>query len=161
MNVARIHPPEIHAAGATAAGGLVGAVVAQHIVSALGTRCGTVEELYGVCRPHALVTPWAVLIYLGFVVAGALLGWTLRVLFSPTLKRFVGAGTVELREIGVRGDGARIEWDAQGGISVSDLTRSGFVVRSPESAGQARLPAGRYRFRVTAPGPWTLRVARG
>ena len=161
MSAARFHAPEIHAAGATAAGGLAGALLAQHLVSALGTHCGAVEELYGVCRPRALATPWAVLIYIGFVVAGALLGWTLRVLFSPTLKRFVGAGTVELREIGVRGDGARIEWDAPGGISVSDLGRSGFVVRSPESAGQTRLPAGRYRFRVTASGPWTLRVARG
>lgn len=100
-------------------------------------------------------------IYIGFVVTGALLGWALRVLFSPTLKRFVGAGTVELPEMGVRGDFARIEWAAQGGISVTDLGRSGLVVRSPESAGQAQLPAGRYRFRVTAPGPWTLRIARG
>lgn len=161
MNVARLHAPEIRAAGAAAAGGLVGALSAQHVVSALGSRCGTVEALYGVCQPRAPATPWAVLIYVGFVVAGALLGWTLRVLFSPTLKRFVGAGTVELREIGVRGDGARIEWDAQGRISVCDVGRSGFVVRSAESAGQALLPAGRYRLRVTAPGRWTLRIARG
>ena len=161
MNVSRFHVPEIRAAGATAAGGLVGVLLAPLVVSALGTHCGSVEALYAVCRPRPLVAPWAVLIYVGFVVAGALVGWTLRVLFSPILKRFVGTGTVELREIGVWGDGARIEWDAQGGISVSDLGLSGFVVRSTESAGQARLPAGRYRFRVSAPGSWTLRVARG
>lgn len=161
MNVGRrLHAPEIHAAGAGTAGGLVGALLAQHVVSALGTRCGTVEALYGVCQPRALATSWAALVYSGLVVAGALVGWTFRVLFSPTLKRFVGAGMVDLREIGVRGDGARIEWDAQGGICVFDLGRSSFVVRSPNQAGQARLPAGRYRFRVTAPGPWTLRIAR-
>jgi hypothetical protein len=158
---ARLHAPEIHAAGTVAAGALVGVFSAQHLVSGLGTHCGTVEALYKVCEPRTLATAWAVLIYVGFVVAGALLGWTLRVLFSPTLKRFVGAGTVELREIRVRGDGARIEWDAQGGISVCDVRRSGFVVRSAKRAGQARLPAGRYRFRVTAPGRWTLRIARG
>lgn len=53
-------------------------VSAELVVNALGTRCGTVEEIYRLCRPHTVGMQWAVLVYVGFVTAGALLGSLLR-----------------------------------------------------------------------------------
>ena len=161
MHFAHPHPPDIRASAAAVAGGVAGGLSARLVVDALGSHCGAVLQFYGVCRPRPLDTSWALLIYVGLVVAGAFFGASLTALFTPTLKRFVGTGATDLPKIRVRGDYARIEWDAQGGIVVTDVEHSTLFVRSRESAGQTELPAGRYRFRVAAPGSWTLRIARG
>ena len=143
-----------------AAGALVGVVVAQPVVAAVGRRCSPVQVAYGLCRSHT-GTSLSIAIYVGLVLVGALLGVRLRLLFSPTLRRFVGVGAVDLPEINVRGACARIEWASNGGVSITDTGRSGFSVRSTESSGQAQFPSGHYRLHITASGPWTLRVARG
>jgi hypothetical protein len=59
-------------------GGIIGLVSAETVVNALGTHCRTVAEVYGLCRPHSVGMQSAVLVYAGFVVAGALLGSLLR-----------------------------------------------------------------------------------
>ena len=158
---ARLPVPEIHRASAATAAGLVAAFAAHLIVNALGRHCGSVVALYGVCRPRTLGAPWAELIYGAFVVTGAAVGWAAGNLFSPTLKRFRGAGTVELTEIAVHGDYTRIEWATEGEISLTDANSARTIVQSPDSAGSERLPAGRYRLRVSATGLWELRIARG
>lgn len=74
MDIRRLHLLAVP----TVVGGIIGVVSAELVVNALGRRCGTVAEVYGLCRPYSLGMQWAVLVYAGFVVAGALLGSLLR-----------------------------------------------------------------------------------
>lgn len=96
------------------------------------------------------------------MVAGALVGGWFGWLFSPTLRRFAGGtGSTVLPEFSIRGDLARIEWSAAGGICITDVGHANFGLRSAERVGSERLPAGSYHFQVSASAPWVLRIARG
>jgi hypothetical protein len=153
--------PELSTIAAAAAGAFGGVIAAQPVLQAVAPGCEPTAQAYGLCHPH-VGTPWAVAIYGGLVLAGSVFGCQLGRLFSPTLRRFVGdAGTAELRTFRVRGDFARVEWLAQGEISITDAERSRFELHSGRGQGAEKLPAGRYKLKVAASGAWMLRVARG
>ena len=154
----RVEPPTLVA---LAVGALVGGVVGQSLVSVLATRCPTVEAIYGVCHNYVLTTPHLVAIDAGCAVAGAVLGAVAWRLCSPTLRRFVGTGTRQLPRFVIRGEGARMEWLAEGAIRITDRDASGLEIRSSERSGHVRLPAGGYALAVSAPGAWCVRVERG
>ena len=142
-------------------GAVVGGIVGQSLVGVLATRCPRVEAVYGVCHNYTLTTSQVLALDAGFAMLGAVLGVAAWRLFSSTLRRFVGTGTRELPRFVIRGEGARIEWLANGTLGITDRHASGLEIRSSEGSGSVRLPAGRYALAVSAQGAWCVRVKRG